>query len=293
MATAEDVISIALGEVGYSRYNDPKTGTKYGRWYAQLTGDSYYAQNDVPYCAIYVSWVFAQANQTCAGLPGAYCPDMFDQAESAGATVPVSQAKAGDLVYYDWNGGESDHVGIVIANHGSYLETVEGNTSTGSGSQTNGGVVARRKRSLDYVCGIVRPNYLGSNYGNLGSDEGASSVKLDVDGYVGPKTVAEWQRQCDLLPTGVVSGQLTDCRRWYPHLTSVTYEGTGSPLMREVQERAGVPSPSGIIARGSMCKLQGMLVLWGYDIADAEAGVLGENTAKAIQRSLNDGRWRD
>jgi len=284
MATAESVISIALGEVGYSRWSDPEQGTKYGRWYASKTGAAYYAQNGVPYCAMFVSWVFAQAGQACAGLPGAYCPDMLDQAESAGATVPISQATAGDLVYYDWNGGESDHVGIVIANHGSYLETVEGNTSTGSGSQTNGGVVARRKRSLDYVCGIVRPLY------SEGSQE---SGALDVDGYLGPLSVAEWQRQCGLEQTGVVSGQLTDCRRWYPHLTSVTFEGTGSPLMREVQERAGVPNPSGIIARGSMCKLQGMLVLWGYDIADAEAGVLGEHTAKAIQRSLNDGRWRD
>lgn len=283
MATAQDVISTALGEVGYSRYDDPQTGSKYGRWYANLTGDPYYAQNGVPYCAMFVSWVFAQVSQACAGLPGAYCPDMLCQAEDAGATVPISKARAGDLVYYDWNGGVSDHVGIVVDNHGTYLETVEGNTSAGSGSQTNGGVVARRKRSFDYVCGIVRPPY---------SEGSQVSEALDVDGHLGPLTITEWQRQVGTTADGVVSGQLKECSEWFPRLTSVTYEGTGSDLMRKVQHIVGVDGPTGRIARGSVCKLQGQLAIWGYDIGDDVAGVLGEGTAKAIQRSLNDGRWK-
>ena len=35
MATASEVLRIAAGEIGYSRWTDPQPGTKYGRWYAQ------------------------------------------------------------------------------------------------------------------------------------------------------------------------------------------------------------------------------------------------------------------
>lgn len=38
MATANDVLRIAAGELGYSRWTDPQPGTKYGRWYAQAHG---------------------------------------------------------------------------------------------------------------------------------------------------------------------------------------------------------------------------------------------------------------
>lgn len=37
---------------------------------------------------------------------------------------------------------------------------------------------------------------------------------------------------------------------------------------------------------------QGWLVLRGYSCADDRAGVLGDATAKALQRSLNDVAWR-
>ncbi|MBR2681843.1 MAG: CHAP domain-containing protein [Atopobiaceae bacterium] len=292
MATADDVLRIAAGEVGYSRWDDPETGTKYGRWYESEVdgpGGYDYGANDVPYCAAFTSWVFDQANTSAAGLPGAYCPAMLAAAVAAGATVDPRQAQAGDIVYYDWDGdGESDHVGIVVANHGSYLETIEGNTSTGSGSQTNGGVVARRQRAWDYVCGIVRPCYSGSS----SSPTETGNVGLEVDGIVGPLTVSEWQRQCDTPVDGVVSGQLSECRRSYPALTSVTFDGDGSALMREVQKRAGVPNPTGIIAGGTVCMLQGWLVLHGHSCASDHAGILGEATARALQESLNEGEWK-
>lgn len=114
---------------------------------------------------------------------------------------------------------------------------------------------------------------------------------LDVDGWIGPLTISEWQRQCGTVVDGVVSGQLKDCRQSYPHLESVTFEGTGSDLMRAVQTVLGVPNPTGIIFRGTIAKLQGWLYLNGYDCSGDEAGVLGEATAKAIQQSLNDRKW--
>lgn len=161
MGTVNDVLGIASKEVGYSRWSDPAAGTKYGRWFAGLTHEPYYGENGVPYCAMFASWVLNQAGVSCAGFPGAYTPTMLAAARKSGATVQKSAAQAGDIVYYDWSGdGTPDHVGIVVANRGTYLVTIEGNTSRGDGgSQGNGGYVAKRTRSFDYVCGIVRPRY--------------------------------------------------------------------------------------------------------------------------------------
>lgn len=286
MGTPDDVIRIAAGEVGYSRWDDPEQGTKYGRWYASLTGEGYYAENGVAYCAMFVSWVFHQAKVACAGLPGAYCPSMLEEARRAGAAVPKSDARPGDVVYFDWQlDAETDHVGIVVANYGTFLETIEGNTSSGaSGSQSNGGVVARRQRNLHNVCAIVRPDYDGG---------GTEAGTLDVDGIIGPISVTEWQTQLKTPADGIVSGQLSECRRAYPALTAVTFDGGGSALMKRVQEIIGIPNPTGIAAGGTVCYLQGWLIMQGYDLEDARAGILDEPTARALQRSLNDRRWED
>lgn len=150
---ASSVLSVARREIGYSRWNDPQAGTKYGRWFAQKIGEPYYGESGVPYCAMFVSWVFDQAGATCAGLPGAYCPTMLSAASSR--VVAIRSAQPGDIVYFDWgNDRVPDHVGIVEQNNGSYITTIEGNTS--------GGIVARRTRSWGVVRAIVRPSYGGA-----------------------------------------------------------------------------------------------------------------------------------
>lgn len=287
MASARDVLSIAGGEVGYSRYADPKTGTKYGRWFAELVGDSYYAQNGVPYCAMFTSWALAQAGVSCAGFPGAYCPDMLAAARRAGATVSLDDAQPGDVIYFDWGGdGETDHVGLVVANYGgTNFETIEGNTSGNSGgSQSNGGMVARRTRPASYVSGIVRPRYDGAA-------SGGTESMLDVDGWVGPLTVRAWQALLGTTRDGEISGQAEEYASLFPHVSAIAYGGGGSELMRAVQEAVGVPSPTGVAARGTICMLQGWLALRGYDLGGDAAGVLDEGTAKALQRSINDRSW--
>lgn len=287
MPTPKDVIAIAEGEIGYSRWSDPKEGTKYGRWYAEQSGEDWYGTNGIAYCAMFASWVFAKANVKCAGLPGAYCPTMLMQAREDGATVRLQDARAGDVVYFDWGSdGESDHVGIITANRGSYYETIEGNTSdTSSGSQSNGGVVARKSRNLSTVCGVVRPYYDGSGAAQ-------ETKQLEVTGVLRKEDVAEWQRQCGTYVDGVVTGQLEYCKELWPALEAIDdYNGEGSALMRRVQEIVGVSGPTGIAARGTICMIQGWLVLNGYTIGSDVAGHLQEGTAKAIQTSLNDGTW--
>ena len=150
--TVTKVLEVAESQIG------KKNGTKYGEWYEKNidkdTGNYDFGASGVAWCAMFVSWVFNQVKATCAGLPGAYCPTMLAAAKKDRKTVKVANAKPGDVVYFDWDGGVSDHVGIVERNDGKQLHTIEGNTDNG--------IVARKQRPYSTVAGVVRPNYAKS-----------------------------------------------------------------------------------------------------------------------------------
>ena len=85
----------------------------------------------------------------------ASCPAFGDWAIKNKLVVKWGSAKRGDLVLFDFNGnGTSDHIGIVTKATSSYIETIEGNT--GSGSNTNGDGVYRRRRTKGQVNYFVR-----------------------------------------------------------------------------------------------------------------------------------------
>ena len=193
--SASQAVAWAAGEIGYSRWADPAEGTKYGRWYAQRHG-SYYGASGVPYCAMFASWCTTGADGKSV-LPGgdfAYVPYGINAARDAGRLVSSSSARPGDLVCFDWDGDEvADHVGLVEANYGSWVQTIEGNTSSGSGgSQSNGGGVYRRSRDWDDVCAVIRPYYsdeaadLSGGYADITGIQRA--VGADVDNVLGPDT---------------------------------------------------------------------------------------------------------
>ncbi len=88
-------------------------------------------------------------------LRTAGCPAFGDWAIKNKLTVKWGNAKRGDIVLFDFNGnGTSDHIGIVTKATSSYIETIEGNT--GSGSNTNGDGVYRRRRTKGQVNYFVR-----------------------------------------------------------------------------------------------------------------------------------------
>lgn len=199
----------------------------------------------------------------------------------------IGDVRAGDILLND-----EYHVCAVIAGSGSTATIAQASidehgraTDGACGDQTGGETNVRQVYEYrhGWDCILRWPGASGSESGTSGA--------LDVDGYVGSKTVTEWQRQLGTAQDGIVSGQAQLYAKSYPRLTSVSFDGGGSPLMRRVQEVVGVPSPTGVIAGGTVCMLQGWLVLHGYSCAADNAGVLGEATARALQRSLNDGRW--
>ena len=298
--TAASVLAIARGEIGYSRWTDPKTGTKYGRWYAEDHG-RYYGANGVPYCAMFVSWVFDQAGAKCAGLPEAYCPYILNDAKSAGAVLAdKTKAKPGDVILFDWGGdGVCDHVGIVEKNLGSYVQTVEGNTSSGSsGSQSNGGGVYRRTRAWGTVRAVVRPSFGSSGQSSQSKPSGSqtASQRVEVDGYIGPDSTAAWQEQLGTNADGVISGQSRADEEAHERLASVTYDGGGSPMVRALQSflrAAGYSlTVDGYMGAKTVKALQSwMREALGYK-AHAIDGILGRYTAYNVQNAINAGMWR-
>ena len=112
---------------------------------------------------MFVWWVLDQAGMAVPGMPTASCTALRNACANAGMIVPKMSAQPGDIVIFDWPGsrdGANDHVGFVELNRSTYIQTIEGNTSSGaSGSQGNGGVVARRTRDWSVVQDVIRPAY--------------------------------------------------------------------------------------------------------------------------------------
>ena len=192
MATRADIVRVAKGEVGYSRWADELNGTKYGRWYAHAVGNDMFAASGVPYCDMFVSWVLSTVG---IAWRSAYVPGRENEARARGTLIDKWDIRPGDALTFDWQGdGESDHIGIAVTTpYGNKIDTVEGNTSWGySGSQGNGGVVASKQRDMDDIVYGIR---LVDDYAVSRASDGTSNITgiqtaigATPDNILGPDT---------------------------------------------------------------------------------------------------------
>ena len=149
MATANELLTIARGELGNTESPAGSNRTKYGKWMG-LDGQ--------PWCMSFVQWCCAQAGVKLP-LRTASCGELMRAAKAAGCWV-TRDFQPGDVVIYDLPGGAAtDHCGIVEMELPDYgVQAIEGNTSV-SGSQSNGGQVCRKSRPAKYIVGAVRPQF--------------------------------------------------------------------------------------------------------------------------------------
>ena len=296
MSSASDVLRIAAGEIGYSRWSDPEQGTKYGRWFAGLTGSPWFGANGVPYCAMFVSWVLAKAGVKCEGFPAAGCGTALRAASKAGAVIADKrQAMPGDIVIFDWPtvAGGNDHTGIVELNKGSYIQTIEGNTSPGSsGSQGNGGGVYRRTRGWSVVQAVIRPKHSGS----MPAPSPTPSAGLAVDGIWGRATTLRLQEVLGApYRDGVISRQNAawksiskGCGTGWEWVSGG--KEPGSQTIKLMQQRIGA-TPDGLVGPDTWNRL-----IRYYQAASGATELDGRIdcpsiTVKAMQRALNEGRF--
>lgn len=279
---ASDVLSAEIAEIGYNRWDDPEAGTKYGRWYADLVGDSAYAASGVAYCAMFQSYCFNEAGATCAGLPGAYCPSIVAAAKAAGATIDLGSAVAGDVLLFDWNGDRvADHIGMVEVNNGTYFQTIEGNTTINGVT----GAVGRRTRAYSVVLCAVRPSYDGSD---PTPDPTPDYDQIDEDGLWGSATTTALQRHFGTPVDGIVSGQWTGRKSILKACTTgwqFSAGAGGSLLIAAMQRTLGIPD-DGVAGPQFINALEQR---YGY----APDGRLDfpSNTVRKMQHALNNGTF--
>lgn len=292
---ATDVLNVARGEIGYNRWDDPNPGTKYGREYAETHG-SYYGQSGVPFCAMFVSYVFNHAGASCAGLPEAYCPYILNAAQTAGRVVSKTSAQPGDVVLFNWDGGVVDHVGIIEKNYGSYIQTIEGNTTINGVS----GAVGRRTRNWSVVAAIIRPYYDGS----APSSTSNSGIDLGEDLSVwGPKFTRAMQTQRGTIVDGTISGQYSGNKKyfWDVEAGTVTYENNGvSALVRSLQQliinhgfSVGSSGVDGYMGHDTIKGHQHLLESWGFSVGACGCdGYNGPDTNRAVAAALQAGKYK-
>ena len=149
----QQIVDIANSQIGYSETGD--NSNMYGKWYGA---------DRQPWCAMFVSWCFAQtgetqkiAAQTKKGF--ASCDAGLKWFAKHNKLVPIGDAQEGDIVFFQFDkDAEPDHVGIIAKNMKRIktLKTIEGNTSD-KGSLANGGGVYAKKRAYSLVLGVARP----------------------------------------------------------------------------------------------------------------------------------------
>lgn len=118
---------------------------------------------------------------------------------------------------------------------------------------------------------------------------GGAGQKVDEDGYWGIDTTRATQEYLGTYADGIVSKQYRFNKKYCPNCTGgwqwVLFPGSGSPMIRALQNLVGAPA-DGILGRQTVMALQRFLANRSlyYGAID---GYLGYNTALGWQKYLN------
>ena len=139
MSRGDELLAIAAREIGYREGKN--SANKFGAWF----GLDY-----VPWCMIFVQWVYAQA-----GIPLPYrtgsCGLLLDWYKAHDPACVTTFPVPGCIVIFDFPGTKyrTDHTGLFVKKTVETVTTIDGNTS--GGNDANGGWVQQRTRPLSYA----------------------------------------------------------------------------------------------------------------------------------------------
>ena len=152
--SVKTVMDLCKASLGYTEGTN--NDTIFGKWYGL---------NNQPWCAMAASKMYFDAGMikavanTKKGF--ASCDAWLKYLTKNNQTIPIGQAKAGDLVFFQFDeDAQPDHVGIVKSHNTlrKVLFVYEGNTSSGkAGSQSNGDGFYLRKRDYKTIMAVARP----------------------------------------------------------------------------------------------------------------------------------------
>ena len=128
----------------------------------------------------------------------------------------------------------------------------------------------------------------GSDGTDTSHNNNRDGGKLDVDGWMGYNTIIDLQHVLKTPEDGVISGQNSYGDRYRPNVT-VMHGSGGSQLVVALQRKVKA-NVDGLWGENTSKRLQRRLRRLGYDIA--ADGIFGRESVCALQRSLNDGKWK-
>ena len=219
----EKVIEIAKKYVGVTEYPPNSNNVIFNtKFYGREVSGNY------PWCCAFIWYIHNEAGVDIKKT--ASCAELGTWFKNNGK-FKTSAPKVGDIVFFKFSGSLrwTNHVGIVVEVGNGYIKTIEGNTSSDEkGSQSNGGIVAERKRKLNSTIvgfGYFEPieNTPSTIYPTIKIGSRGASVKtlqtllnsnganLTVDGIFGQLTkiaVLSFQGEKGLTKDGIV-GKLT------------------------------------------------------------------------------------
>ena len=292
IGTADAVISAAYGELGYYAPDDPEPGSKYGRWLANLTGESWMTGPswDVWWCCMFVSWCLDQGGVVMDGFPTQHT-DLALGGGGRNYAVDKYDVQYGDIVIFNWDwDSETDHIGFATGSYdGNGFTTIEGNI---------GNAVKELYRQMGNVAYVLRPPYANGEKSHSPSvDTNPKNNRdggcLDVDGIGGWNTIIDWQHQLGTIEDGRIVGQVYGNKKYHSGISSVTYGDGGSKFVMTLQSKLSI-EVDGHWGRDTSKAIQRWLVDHGYDIGpDGVDGYFGRTSTIALQKSLNDLKWEN
>lgn len=291
---ASDVINTAYSELGYYAPNDPERGSKYGRWMAKVTGEDWMAgpSSEIWWCCMFVSWCLAKGGVKMDGFPSQNTDLALRNGAKKYAISDKKKVQYGDIVIFNWDwNNTTDHIGFATGTFdGAGFTTIEGNV---------GNAVVEKYRQLGNVAYILRPPYTG--YGVINGitptvetypKNNRDGGQLDVDGIGGWNTIIDWQHQLGVIEDGYITGQDVENKDSYCAMSNVQYGTEGSKLVMAIQAKVGV-EVDGQWGFSTSKGIQNWLISNGYDCGKSGAdGIFGSESVKALQKSLNDGKWK-
>lgn len=155
------VIETARADLGYAESPPNSNRTKYGEAYGM---------NGQPWCVMALWYWFDKAGERMAFFGGgktASCGTLLRWYKEQGLMYSADSVQVGDIVILNFHGTKgTEHCGLVNVvckdtKTGKliWVETIEGNTSSGDGSQDNGGMVCIKTRYPSQIVAVCRPQY--------------------------------------------------------------------------------------------------------------------------------------
>lgn len=241
-------------------------------------------------CSSLVIWALKQAGFDTGSA--SYTGNMSSNLTARGwkrISADLSQAKPGDILLND-----NYHTAAVISGSGwnakiAQASIDERGRATGgqAGDQTGNETNVKNIYTYSHGWDCILRWTGGTTSGASGSSNKNTKIQLDVDGMGGPATVRAWQQSLGTVVDGVISGQLYANYQYFKGINSVTWERTGSSLVKAIQRKVGV-EVDGYWGPATSKGIQNFLVKHGFNVGSAGVdGYFGTDSVKALQRSLN------